>query len=207
MIAWVLFYTIEAAIMVVNKWNWLVNMVDKWLKLQLACLMFISVELAICGINICTWFNNTTLGRRCMHGAVTSFELMDKGLSSTIIFIVFNVSLVVGNPTPTTKTTCSKRGSNRSYNMRSVPWKHRIMRASSLLAFASNTIGATTMRKRRPKGTIHGMHAFITRSTGQSTKHVRFDTDSFRIKVDNCCISNSIGDFIGPVQPVNNKEV
>jgi GAG-pre-integrase domain len=37
---------------------------------------------------------------------------------------------------------------------------------------------------------------------------MRFDTDSFRINIDNCCTSSitpNIGDFIGPIKKVSNK--
>jgi hypothetical protein len=52
--------------------------------------------------------------------------------------------------------------------------------------------------------------AFTTTSKPPSSKIMRFDTDSFRINIDNCCtttITPNIGDFVGPVMEVKNKSV
>jgi hypothetical protein len=45
---------------------------------------------------------------------------------------------------------------------------------------------------------------------GEKPKKVRFDTDSFEIKVDNCCtrsITPYVGDFVGTVTPVHGHSV
>jgi hypothetical protein len=54
-------------------------------------------------------------------------------------------------------------------------------------------------------------HQFAFTTTKRSSnKYMRFDTDSYRINIDNCCttsITPNIGDFVGPITKVTNRSV
>lgn len=114
--------------------------------------------------------------------------------------------------------------SKRLYRLRDVPWKLSGMARLSLLLFSANQVGALAVQnKARGIELIKSNHegAIIYTSTAISTDithrksnstptEVRFDTDSYRIKIDNCCtrsITPSIDDFIGPVTTVQGKAI
>jgi hypothetical protein len=83
------------------------------------------------------------------------------------------------------------------------------MRKIALLTFASNVNGTTYMRNRHAAPNPRHQFAYATTSK-QTDKFMRFDTDSFRINIDNCCtttITPNIDDFVEPVVKVRNRSV
>jgi hypothetical protein len=186
------------------------SFVGKLFALMIAWLLFNTLEIATLGINVYNLIFRSPVGKLLTQAYMIAFDILDNTASSSVTTLVFTVSLILGNPTRTNKTPHLRKASIRPYSMRSVPWKRGVMKKISLLAFASNTIGSASMRKRRPQGTIHSLHAFVTNAKNSKSKSMCFDTDSFPIKVDNCCtcrISPHIGDFIGPVQVVKDRAV
>jgi GAG-pre-integrase domain len=177
---------------------------------MIAWLLFNALEIATSGISTYRAIvSSSSTGKMMARTFKIAFNILDSTISSLITTLVGTMSWVLGKPVRSSRATRLKKGSTRFYSMREVPWKRGVMKRISLLAFASNTIGSALMRKRHLRGSIHGFHAFITNTKAKS-KRMAFDTDSFPIKIDNCCtccISPNMGDFIGPVQVVTDKAV
>jgi hypothetical protein len=177
---------------------------------MIAWLLFNIMEIVTLSVAGHRSFTSSLLGKATCRVVTMTFDVLDTVLAATITSIIQFVSAGIGKPSRRNKPSYQKRASNRRYSMRSIPWKKGAMKKISLLAFATNTIGAAKMRTHFQKGQVHGVFAFLTRSTKKQSKQLRFDTDSFMIKVDNCCtccISPDIGDFVGPVETVTDKAV
>lgn len=112
--------------------------------------------------------------------------------------------------------------SQRLYRLRDVPWKRSHMARIGLLLLSANHSGALVVHN-KARGIVvnksYSEGAVVFTSTtisntieASKTKPVgiRFDTDSFKIKIDNCCtrsISPSLDDFIGPMTTVHGKAI
>lgn len=121
------------------------------------------------------------------------------------------------------KSNNTKR-SSRVFRLRDVPWKHSRMTRIGLLMISANRTGALMVQNRARgivlnKSNHEGAIVYTStpidlksayKSATMKPTELRFDTDSYKIKIDNCCtrsITPSINDFVGPVETVHGKAI
>lgn len=130
--------------------------------------------------------------------------------------------LLIGDDGTSDKATkLNTKRSSRPYRLRMVPWKFGRMPHLAVLLFASNVRGLVTVKNQaralnsRNSNQNQGI-SFVTEaahlkgSPNSAPRQPRFDTDSFRIKVDNCCtrsITPHMTDFVGPVTEIHNAAI
>jgi hypothetical protein len=127
--------------------------------------------------------------------------------------IAANVAIILGissSNRPIIKRVKLKRNSQRRFFLRSVRYKYRKMCICSLL---TRTSSYTPKRRYTPHGpdTNNTIANAIDASSSGRKAEMLFDTESFPIKIDNCCtrtMSHRKRDFVvGSMKPVQNLTV
>jgi hypothetical protein len=92
-----------------------------------------------------------------------------------------------------------------------VLWKSQAMFRLALYTVASNAQGPIAFNRRSTPNSKERFLAFASLDKDKrSNRYLHFDTDSFDIKVDNCCtyfLSPELSDFIGAVANVKGKYI
>jgi hypothetical protein len=104
----------------------------------------------------------------------------------------------------------SKGGSQRKFSLRAVRYKYRSMYLCSLLTHTSN-LSPSTWKLRHGKQIAEAEMSALDTSLSRRKGDMVFDTDSFAIKIDNCCtrsMSHCKRDFVvGTLRPVRSLVV
>jgi hypothetical protein len=95
--------------------------------------------------------------------------------------------------------------------LRKIPWRSRSVLKIALLTWASNTQGRIAFKQRPTPNKRERFPAFSSLDKDKAgDSYLRFDTNSFDIKIDSCCtysLTSDLGDFIGPVERVKGKYI
>jgi hypothetical protein len=139
------------------------------------------------------------------------YNMVATTINTVIKCIVSTLTLLIGVPRKRGSPQSLQIGKSRFHSLRKVPWRSRAMFKLALLTVASNTQGRIASKQRPTPHRKERFPAFTSLDKVDcSDRYLQFDTDSFDIKVDNCCtysLTPDLADFIGPIPKVKGKYI